>query len=163
MDNFFNQASLKNPILPRPGILYPRDPPSPEFHPCAPINDVKIHQFPTKSGRGEGGSRGYKNIFEPPRHYSGDRIIPLRALHTATETPVTRGTTRHSRDHEPLCTLYPRDPPNPLLKTRKQINRILDKKFQALPHDPAQHLLFLGADAPVIRRRRVGIVLLSLL
>jgi len=108
---FFNQISLKNPILPRPGILYPRDPPSPEFHKFTHINDVKIHQFPTKSATDKGGSRGYKNIFERPRHHSGDRIIPFRALHTATETPVTRGKTRHSRNHEPLCILYPRDPP----------------------------------------------------
>ncbi len=60
-----------------------------------------------------GGSRGYKNIPGARGTMFGDRIIPFRALHSATETMVTWGKTRQPRIHEPLTLLYPRDPPSP--------------------------------------------------
>lgn len=51
------------PAKSRPGILYPRDPPSPKISEPTHDYDVKITYFRSKSGRGKGGSRGYKNIF----------------------------------------------------------------------------------------------------
>jgi hypothetical protein len=46
-----------------PGILYPRDPSHPKMFSCTQIYDVKITHFHVKTGKGMGGSRGYKNIF----------------------------------------------------------------------------------------------------
>jgi hypothetical protein len=72
------------------------------------------------------GSHGYKVSSRPGTNMSGNPLVRRNVSRVTTETPDTTGKTYQSRDHNPLSSVYPCDPPfSPMLTTNRDLSVLL--------------------------------------